>query len=139
MFMPMMGPMSLCVLRNGQVRKVKQLVLPAGFFECIAGFHLFNHPIQIGERPHRGTLFLSYTCVSSEYWRVQRCLDLPVPTTNHFDFTQPSASVIPNSYEGSNFSIFDNFSGLGCRHTLKLCFVKESMKNEFILSSSAAG
>ena len=46
--MPMMSPVSLCVLRTGQVGKVEQLVLPAVFFECIAGFHLLNHPVQIG-------------------------------------------------------------------------------------------
>ena len=44
-------------MRTGtQVRKVEQLVLLEGFFECVAGLHLVNHPIQVGVVERGGPL-----------------------------------------------------------------------------------
>ena len=50
-----------------QVREVEQLVLLEGFFECVAGLHLVNHPIQIGV-VERGAPLLDFLHGGNEWF-----------------------------------------------------------------------
>ena len=54
-----------------QVREVEQLVLLEGFFECVTGLHLVNHPIQVGV-VERGAPLLDFLHGGNEWFSVPR-------------------------------------------------------------------